>query len=83
MNGELKFEILDDYYSCRIKKWQAELPIKIIETEGDKLGAALIRLDGTTYKIYESEMLVYKKESTLIPFYFQKKSNRYLERAKF
>ena len=83
MNGELKFEILDDYYACRIKKSQAELPIKIIETEADKLGAALINLDGTAYKIYESEMLVYKKESTLTPYHFQKKPNRYLERAEF
>jgi hypothetical protein len=47
------------------------------------LGAALINLDGTAYKIYESEMLVYKKESILTPYYFQKKPNRYLERAEF
>jgi hypothetical protein len=71
VNGGLKFEILDDYYKCRIKKWQGDLPININMTEIEKFGVAMLRLDATTYKIYDSDMLVYKKESTLIPYNFQ------------
>jgi hypothetical protein len=71
VNGELKFEILDDYYSCRIKKWKGDLPIKINMTEIDKFGAMMLRLDAITYKIYDSDILVYKKESTLIPTIFK------------
>jgi hypothetical protein len=71
VNGEVKFEILDDYYSCRIKKRQGDLPIKINMTEIDKFGAMMLRLDAITYKIYDSDILVYKKESTLIPTIFK------------
>ena len=66
VNGQLTFDVVDEYYRCRIKKVKSLLNINITDYETEKLVPDFINSDGTSYKVHDHEILHYTKESNFI-----------------